>query len=78
MISHHCIKVVCLALPQDYKGAMAAVLVMGIVGGLFAALVAGLKHCKDVSDSIESGRSYMRFRRHKDKLGYQAQVRVPA
>lgn len=60
---------------QVNKGAVAAVAVMGVVTSLFAMLVGGLKHCKDISDSIESGASYVGFKDHRDKLGYQSQVR---
>lgn len=64
-----------LPLLQVNKGAVAAVAVMGVVTSLFAMLVGGLKHCKDISDSIESGASYASFNDHRDKLGYQSQVR---
>jgi hypothetical protein len=53
---------------------MAAVLVAGTITGLLAALVAGLTHCKSISDSMVESGSFLKFKDHKDKIGYQHTV----
>jgi hypothetical protein len=61
---------------QVYKGTVAAVAVMGVVVGLFAALAAGLTHCKSISDNMVDGTSHLQFKDHSKELGYQHEVRA--
>lgn len=76
----NCLRLPCvhfvLVMLQDYQGAVVAVAVAGVVTGLLAAIVAGLTNCKQISDSIVAGRSYLQFKDHSEKVGYQHSVRV--
>jgi hypothetical protein len=53
---------------------VAAVAVVGVVSALFAGIVAGITNCKQISDGMVEGTSYMRFKDHTDKIGYQHAV----
>jgi len=59
---------------QVNKGGMAAVAAAGIVTALLAGIVAGVTNCKQISDSIVQGRSFLQLKDHSDKLGYQHAV----
>jgi hypothetical protein len=62
--------------PQVHKGGVAAVAVVGVVTAFFAGIVAGNTNCKQISDGMVEGYSYMQFKDHSDKNGYQHAVRV--
>jgi hypothetical protein len=54
---------------------VAAVAVVGAVTALFAGIIAGITNCKQISDGMVEGYSYMQFKDHTDKIGYQHAVR---
>ena len=59
---------------QSYKAAMAGIVAAGLLVSLLAVIVGTITNCKQISDTLIEGRTYVRFKDHTNKIGYQHAV----